>query len=76
MYASSFDFESSLVSQQYIHPLVDEAIMPMKYYFDPTPLLGADAPLGHVVSHFIQTMVEKVVMSMQYSTDPTPPLGG
>jgi hypothetical protein len=50
--------------------------MPMQSSIDPTPLLGGEVPLDHVVSQPIQPLVEKVVMSMQSSTDPTPRLGG
>jgi hypothetical protein len=38
---------------------------------DPTPLLGGEVPLNHVVSQPIHPLVVKVVMSMQSSDDPT-----
>jgi hypothetical protein len=49
--------------------------MPMQSSADPTPLLGGEVPLDHVVSQPIQPLVEKVVTSMQSSADPTLLLG-
>jgi hypothetical protein len=43
---------------------------------DPTPLLGGEVPLDHVVSQPIHPLAEKVVMPMQSSADPTPLLQG
>jgi hypothetical protein len=51
--------------------LVDEVVMPMQSSVDPTPLLGGDVPLDHVVSQPIQPVVEEVVVSMQSLVDPT-----
>jgi hypothetical protein len=48
--ASSSDYESSKVSSQYIQPLVEKVVMLMQSLVDPTPLLGGEAPLDHVVS--------------------------
>jgi hypothetical protein len=73
---SSSDSESSEVSSQPIHPLVEKVVMPMQSSDDPTPLLGGEVPLDLVVSQPIHPLVEKVVMSMQSSDDPTPLLGG
>jgi hypothetical protein len=50
--------------------------MPIQSSVDPTPLLGGEVPLDHVVSQPIHPWVVRVVMSMQSSTDPTPILGG
>jgi hypothetical protein len=50
--------------------------MPMQSLVDPTPLLGVEVPLDHVVSQPIHPLVVKVVMPMQSSADPTPLLGG
>jgi hypothetical protein len=50
LYSSSFDSESSEVSSQYIYPLVDEVVVSMQYSADPTPLLGGDVLVYHVVS--------------------------
>jgi hypothetical protein len=69
--ASSSDSESSEVSSQSIHPLVDEVVMSMQSSADPTPLLGGDVPSDHVVSQPIHPVVEKVVMPMQSLVDPT-----
>jgi hypothetical protein len=49
MSPKSFDCESSSISPQSIHLLVDEVVMPMQYSANPTPLLGGDTPLDHVV---------------------------
>jgi hypothetical protein len=65
--ASSSDSESSEVSSQSIQPLVEKVVMPMQSSTDPTPLLGGEVPLDHVVSQPIQPLVEKVVMLMQSS---------
>jgi hypothetical protein len=62
MSAIFFDFESYSISPQSIHPLDDEVVMPMQSSADPTPILGGDAPLDHVVLHPIQPMVEEVVV--------------
>ena len=43
---------------------------------DPTPLLGGEVPLDHVVLQPIHPLVVKVLMLMQSSVDPTPLLGG
>jgi hypothetical protein len=43
----------------------------MQSSVDPTPFLGGDVPLDHVVSQPIQPVVEKVVVPMQSLTDPT-----
>jgi hypothetical protein len=40
MYARYFYFDYSSVSLKYIHPLVDEVVMPMQYSADPTPFWG------------------------------------
>jgi hypothetical protein len=50
--------------------------MPMQSSTDPTPLLGGEVPLDHVVLQPIQPLVAKVVTSMQSLTDPTPLLRG
>jgi hypothetical protein len=73
--ANSSDFESSVVSSQFIQPLVEKMVMPMQSSTDPTPLLGGEVPLDLVVSQPIQPLVEKLVMPMQSSADPTPLLG-
>jgi hypothetical protein len=44
----------------------------MQSSIDPTPLLGGEVPLDHVVLQPIQPLVAKVVMMMQSLTDPTP----
>jgi len=62
MSASSFDSKSSLVSQQSIHPLVDEVVVPMQSSANPTPFWGDDAPLDHVVSQPTWIVVEEVVV--------------
>jgi hypothetical protein len=74
--ASSSNYESSEVSSQSIQPLVEKVITLMQSSDDPTPLLGGEVPLDHVVLQPIQPLVTKVVMPMQSSTDPTPLLGG
>jgi hypothetical protein len=48
--ASSYDYESSEVSSQPIQLMVDKVFMPMQPSVDPTPLLGGEVPLDHVVS--------------------------
>jgi hypothetical protein len=48
--ARSFDSEFSEVFSQSIHPVVEKGVMPMQSLADPTPLLGGDVPLYHVVS--------------------------
>jgi hypothetical protein len=48
--ASSSNSESSEVSLQPIQPLVEKVVMLMQSSFDPTPLLGGEVPLHHVVS--------------------------
>jgi hypothetical protein len=76
MYASSSNYESSEVSSQPIHLLVDEVVMSLQSSANPTPILRGDMPVDHVVSQPIQPVVKKVVMLMQSSIDPTPFLGG
>jgi hypothetical protein len=49
--------------------------MPMKSSVDPTPLLGGEVPLDHVVLQPIQPLVVKVVMLMQSLDHPTLLLG-
>jgi hypothetical protein len=49
--------------------------MPMQSSVDPTPLLGGEVPLDHVVSQPIQPLVVEVVMLVQSSADPTSLLG-
>jgi hypothetical protein len=49
--------------------------MPMQSSTDPTPLLGGEVPLDHVVPQPIHPLVAKVVMLMQSSDDPTLLLG-
>jgi hypothetical protein len=71
MFSCSSDSESSLVSPQSIHPLVDEVVISMQSLADPNPLLGIDSPLYHVVSQPIQPMVEEVVVSLQSLIDHT-----
>jgi hypothetical protein len=71
MSARSFDSESSSVSPQSIHPLVDEVVMPMESSANPTPLLGVDVPSDHVVLLPIQPLVEEVVEPMKSSVNPT-----
>jgi hypothetical protein len=51
--------------------LVNEVVMPMQSSVDPTPILGGEVPLDHVVSQPIQPLVEKLVTPMQSSVDPT-----
>jgi hypothetical protein len=72
----SFYSESSKVSSQPIHPLVNKVVMPMQSIVDLNPILGGDFHLDHVVSQPIEPVVEKVVVSMQSLVDPTPLLGG
>jgi hypothetical protein len=48
--ARSFDSESFEVSSQSIQPLVAKVVMLMQSSVDPTPLLGGEVPLDHVVS--------------------------
>jgi hypothetical protein len=48
-----------------------KGVMPMQSLVDPTPLLGGDAPLDHIVLQYIQPVVEKVVAQMQSLIDPT-----
>ena len=69
--ASSSNSESSKASSQSIQPLVDEVVMSMQSSANPTPLLGGDAPLDHVVSQSIQPVVEEVVIPMQSLVDNT-----
>jgi hypothetical protein len=71
MSVRSSNFESSSVSLQSVHPLVDEVVMSMQYSADTTPLLGGNAPSYHVVSQPIQPLVEEVVVPIQSSIDPT-----
>jgi hypothetical protein len=47
--------------------VVEKLVMSMQSLVDPTPFLGDDAPLDHVVLQPIKPVVEEVVMSMQYS---------
>jgi hypothetical protein len=56
--------------------LVAKVVMLMQSSVDPTPLLGGEVPLDHVVAQPIQPLVAKVVMSTQSLFDPTPLLGG
>jgi hypothetical protein len=72
---SSSDSEYSEVSSQSIHPRVEKVVMSMQSFTDPTPILGGDAPLDHVVLHPIHPVVEKLFISMQSLSDPTPVLG-
>jgi hypothetical protein len=51
--------------------VVEKVVMSMQSSADPTPLLGGDAPLDHVVSQPIQPVVDEVIMPMQSSADPT-----
>jgi hypothetical protein len=74
--ASSSDCKASEVSSQPIQSLVAKVVMLIKLSDDPTPLLGGEVPLDHVVSQSIQPLVAKVVMPMHSSDDPTPLLGG
>jgi hypothetical protein len=69
--AISFDFESFEVSSQPIQPVVEKVVMMRQSSVDPTPLLGGDVPVDHVVSQPIQPVVEKVVTPMHSSDDPT-----
>jgi hypothetical protein len=48
--ASSYVFESSEVSSQYIHPFVDEVVTLMQSLVDPTPIMGGDVSIDHVFS--------------------------
>jgi hypothetical protein len=43
----------------------------MRSSTDPTPLLGGDVPVYHVLSQPIKLVVEKVITPIQSSTDPT-----
>ena len=45
--------------------------MSMQSSADPTPLLGGEVPLDHVVLQPIHPLVSKVVMPMQSSDDAT-----
>jgi hypothetical protein len=74
--ASSSNSESSKVSSQSIHPLVEKVVTPMQSSADPTPLLGGEVPLDLVVSQPIQPLLEKMVMPMHSFADPTPLLRG
>jgi hypothetical protein len=47
----------------------------MQSLANPTPLLGGEVPLDHVVPQPIHPLVAKVVMPMQSSDDPTLLLG-
>jgi hypothetical protein len=49
--------------------------MPMQSLADPTPILGGEVPLDHVVPQPIHPLVVKVVMPMQSSDDTTLLLG-
>jgi hypothetical protein len=51
--------------------LVDELVVMMQSSADPTPHLGGDVTVDHVVLQLIHLVVEKVVMPMQSSVDPT-----
>jgi hypothetical protein len=62
--ARSFDYESSEVSSQPIQQLVEKAVMTIQSSVDPTPLLGGEVPLNHVVLQPIQPLVEKVLTPM------------
>jgi hypothetical protein len=73
--ASSSNFESFEVSSPYIQPLVLKVVMLMQSLVDPTPLLGGEVPLDHVVPQPFQPLVEKVVTLTQYLADTTPLLG-
>jgi hypothetical protein len=57
--ASSSDSESFEVSSQSIQPLVEKVVMPMQSSTDPTPLLGGEVPLDHVVSQPIHHWLRK-----------------
>jgi hypothetical protein len=52
-----------------------KVVMPMQSSTDPTPLLGGEVSLDHVVPQPIQPLVAKVVMPMQSLDDPTLLLG-
>jgi hypothetical protein len=71
MSARSYDSNSSKVSSHYFQPFVDEVVVSMQYLVDPTPLLGGDVPVYHVVSQPIQLVFEKVVTSMHSLVDLT-----
>jgi hypothetical protein len=75
LWSLSTSSSDSEVSSQSIQPLVEKLVMPMQSSADPTPLLGGEVPLDHVVSQPIHPLVEKVVTSMQSSADPTLLLG-
>jgi hypothetical protein len=62
---------SSLDSQQSNQSLVNEVIVLIASLANKTLILGGDASLYHVLSHYIQTVVEEVVMPMQFSANPT-----
>jgi hypothetical protein len=46
-------------------------VAPIESSADPTPLLGGDVPIDHVVLQPIHPVVEKVFTPMQTSVDPT-----
>jgi hypothetical protein len=73
---SAYDSYSYEVSSQPIERLVDELVTVMQSSIEPTPLLGVDAPLDHVVSQFIHSLFDEVIILMQSSTDPTLLFGG
>jgi hypothetical protein len=52
-----------------------KVVMPMQSSIDPTPILGGEVSLDHVVPQPIQPLVAKVVMPMQSLDDPTLLLG-
>ena len=62
--ARSSDSGYSAVSSQPIHPLVAKVVMSMLSSTDPTPILGGEVPLDHVVPQPIHPLVAKVVMLM------------
>jgi hypothetical protein len=74
--ARYFDSKSFEVSSQPIQLVVEKLVMPIQSSTNPTPILGGEVPLDHVVSQPIHPLVAKVVMSMQSLADPTPLLGG
>jgi hypothetical protein len=55
--------------------LVEKVVMLMQSSVDPTPLLGGEVILDHVVPQLIHPLISKVLMLMQSSNDPTLLLG-